>query len=73
MYARGLDFSAQSITPAERFDFQKPYVEAWLKFIGVTDVHSVIVEKTILGEDVDLNAREAATQQARGLADSLGR
>jgi FMN-dependent NADH-azoreductase len=44
-------------------------VEAWLRFIGVTDVHSVIVEKTILGEDVDLRAREAATQQARRLAD----
>ena len=72
-YARGLDFSAQSITQAERFDFQKPYVEAWLQFIGVTDVHSVIVEKTILGEDVDLGAREAATQQARGLADTLCR
>lgn len=72
-YARGLDFSARSITPAERFDFQKPYVEAWLQFIGVTDVHSVIVEKTILGEDVDLDAREAATQQARGLADTLCR
>lgn len=72
-YARGLDFSAQSITPAERFDFQKPYVEAWLQFIGVTDVHSVIVEKTILGEDVDLDAREAATQQARGLADDICR
>ena len=28
-YARGLDFSAQSITPAGHFDFQKPYVEAW--------------------------------------------
>lgn len=71
MYARGLDFSAQSITPAERFDFQKPYVEAWLQFIGVSDVHSVIVEKTILGEDVDLGARKAAIQQAMRLADSL--
>jgi len=73
MYARGLDYSAQSITPATRFDFQKPYVEAWLKFVGVTNVHSVIVEKTILGEDVDLGAREAATQQARKLADSICR
>lgn len=72
-YARGLDFSAQSITPAERFDFQKPYVEAWLQFIGVTNVHSVIVEKTILGEDVDLSAREAAAQQARRLADDICR
>ena len=72
-YARGLDFSPQSITPAERFDFQKPYVEAWLQFIGVTDVHSVIVEKTILGEDVDRGARERATEQAGRLADDIFR
>lgn len=72
-YARGLDFSAQSITPATHFDFQKPYVEAWLAFVGVTDVHSVIVEKTILGEEVDRSAREAANQQAKGLADSIYR
>ncbi|MET0848675.1 MAG: NAD(P)H-dependent oxidoreductase [Pseudomonas sp.] len=71
MYARGLDYSAKSSTPAPRYDFQKPYVEAWLEFVGATEVYSVIVEKTILGEDVDRNAREAATQQARRLADSL--
>jgi FMN-dependent NADH-azoreductase len=73
MYARGLDYSAQSNTPAARFDFQKPYVEAWLGFVGVTDVHAVIVEKTILGEDVDRSARDAAVQQARVLADRLCR
>lgn len=70
-YARGLDFSAQSATPAERFDFQKPYVEAWLQFVGVRNVHSVIVEKTILGEEVDRMARQAAVVQARELADRL--
>ncbi|UWF51536.1 NAD(P)H-dependent oxidoreductase [Pseudomonas sp. N3-W] len=73
IYARGLDYSGQSVTPAARFDFQKPYVEAWLGFVGVTDVHSVIVEKTILEEDVDTRAREAANQQARGLADRICR
>lgn len=72
-YARGLDFSAQSTTPAERFDFQKPYMEAWLEFIGITDVHALIVEKTILGEDIDRNARSLASQQARDLADRLVR
>ena len=65
--------TAQSNTPAARFDFQKPYVEAWLGFVGVTDVHAVIVEKTILGEDVDRSARDAAVQQARVLADRLCR
>nr|WP_207199789.1 MULTISPECIES: NAD(P)H-dependent oxidoreductase [unclassified Pseudomonas] len=70
-YARGLDFSAQSTTPAERFDFQKPYVEAWLEFIGIRDVHAVIVEKTILGAEMDRDARLGAVQQARELADRL--
>lgn len=72
-YARGMDFSAQSITPAERFDFQKPYVEAWLGFIGVSDVHALIVEKTIFGDEVDRDSRFAASQQARDLADNLTR
>jgi FMN-dependent NADH-azoreductase len=71
VYARGLDFSAQSATPAQRFDFQKPYVEAWLDFIGVKQVHSLIVEKTILGEEVDHFARQTAGQQAQDLADRL--
>ncbi|WP_085584350.1 MULTISPECIES: FMN-dependent NADH-azoreductase [unclassified Pseudomonas] len=72
-YARGMDFSAGSLTPADTFDFQKPYVEAWLNFIGVTDVHGLTVEKTILGEDVDRASRSVAAQQARALADALNR
>ncbi|MFJ4194397.1 FMN-dependent NADH-azoreductase [Pseudomonas sp. NPDC089534] len=72
-YARGMDFSGGSLTPAATFDFQKPYVEAWLNFIGVTDVHGLTVEKTILGEDVDRASRSAAAQQARALADALNR
>lgn len=66
-------FRAQSTTPAERFDFQKPYVEAWLDFVGITDVHALIVEKTILGEDLDRDSRLLASQQARDLADRLAR
>lgn len=71
VYARGLDYSARSTTPAERFDFQKPYVEAWLAFIGVTDVHSVIVEKTIFGSDIDDAGRQQASSEARLLADLI--
>lgn len=70
-YACGMDFSAQSATPVERFDFQKPYVAAWLGYIGISVVHELSVEKTILGEDIDRDARLAASQQARELADHL--
>ena len=71
IYACGMDFSAQSATPAARFDFQKPYVAAWLDFIGINDVHELSVEKTILGEDLDRQSRLAASQRARDLADRL--
>jgi FMN-dependent NADH-azoreductase len=67
MYARGLDFSMDSSTPAHTFDFQRPYMEAWLRFIGVTEVESVIVEKTLFGPEVDHAARQAARDRAVAL------
>lgn len=70
-YARGLDFSARSSTPAPAFDFQQPYVEAWLNFIGITDRHSLIVEKTLLGAELDLASRQTAAHQAHALAEQL--
>ncbi|SEJ93559.1 FMN-dependent NADH-azoreductase [Paraburkholderia diazotrophica] len=68
IYARGLDYSKQSSTPAESFDFQRPYVEAWLRFVGVTDIESIVVEKTLFGAEVDHAARQAAREQAVALA-----
>lgn len=71
VYARGMDFSAASLTPAQHFDFQKPYVEAWLRLIGITDVESIIVEKTLLGSEVDSTSRHEAKRRANALADAL--
>lgn len=68
VYARGMDFSAPG---AEAMDFQKPYMDAWLGFIGVTDVHSLYVEKTILGPEVDQASRLKSAALARSLADQL--
>jgi FMN-dependent NADH-azoreductase len=69
VYARGLDyFSASTNTPAGRYDFQKPYLEMWLNFVGITDVVSVVVEKTLFGPDIDEGARAAAKAEAAILA-----
>ncbi|MBP0589719.1 NAD(P)H-dependent oxidoreductase [Paraburkholderia sp. LEh10] len=68
IYARGLDYSMDSGTPAHSFDFQRPFMEAWLRFVGVTDVESIIVEKTLLGSEVDRVARQAARERAVELA-----
>lgn len=69
IYARGLDyFSSSSITPATSHDFQKPYFEMWLNFVGVADIATIIVEKTLFGPDIDENARAEAKAKAAVLA-----
>ncbi|HEY3540805.1 MAG TPA: NAD(P)H-dependent oxidoreductase [Trinickia sp.] len=68
VYARGLDYSRESITPAECFDFQKPYVEAWLRFVGIEDIETVVIEKTLFGPEVDIAARRDACASAEALA-----
>jgi FMN-dependent NADH-azoreductase len=69
VYARGLDYwSANSVTPASVFDFQKPYMEVWLRMIGVTDIVDVVVEKTLFGAELDRDGRTLAKHTARMLA-----
>jgi FMN-dependent NADH-azoreductase len=62
--ARGLDYSADGLTPAGIYDFQKPYIEAWLRFVGVEDIATVTVEKTLFGPDIDSAARANAKVEA---------
>lgn len=69
VYARGLDYlSATSSTPATTYDFQKPYIETWLRLIGITTISDIIVEKTIFGAEVDVQSRTKAKQNAATLA-----
>jgi FMN-dependent NADH-azoreductase len=68
VYARGLDYASPgSFTPAREYDLQRPYVEMWLKFVGVTDVHGILVEKTLFGPDGQSDRIEAV-EAARALA-----
>ena len=68
VYARGLDYASPgSFTPAREYDLQRPYVEMWLKFVGVTDMHGVLVEKTLFGPDGQSDRIEAV-EAARVLA-----
>ena len=46
VYARGGTYAENSPTPASRFDHQKGYVDFWLKFIGVKEVQTLVVEAT---------------------------
>jgi len=72
VYARGLDYAPTSAwTPGERYDFQRPYMEAWLKFIGVSDIRSVVIERTLFGLEADTAARRVAAGEARALAQTF--
>jgi FMN-dependent NADH-azoreductase len=46
VYARGGTYAEDSPTPASRFDHQKGYIDFWLKFIGVKEVRTLVVEGT---------------------------
>ncbi|MEZ5898252.1 MAG: NAD(P)H-dependent oxidoreductase [Hyphomicrobiaceae bacterium] len=63
IYARGISYGEDSGMPLEVWDQQKPYMDLWLNFIGVLNVQSMIVEKTLFEED-----RDAITKQASALA-----
>src|SRR3984893_8336740 len=46
VYARGGTYAEGSPTPASQFDHQKGYNDFWLKFIGVEQVQTLVVEGT---------------------------
>jgi FMN-dependent NADH-azoreductase len=69
VYARGLDYlSAASSTPATTYDFQRPYMEMWLRFIGITTISEIIVEKTLFGAEIDVESRAKAKRRAVSVA-----
>ncbi len=69
VYARGLDYSTPgSFTPAREFDLQRPYVDMWLKFIGITDAQGILVERTLLDDSEGPFGRMKALVEARALA-----
>lgn len=53
---------------ARTLDFQKPYLETILGFIGLTDIRSVRVEATLAGEETMGEKRAKAIAKAREMA-----
>jgi FMN-dependent NADH-azoreductase len=66
-FSRGGEYPAG--TPAEKFDYQKTYLEFILGFIGITDVRSVVVEPTLaMGSETAKEKRTAAIEKAKQMA-----
>ena len=69
VYARGGDYSDPA---AAAGDFQKPYMDLILGFIGVTDVHSVVVQPTLAAGAETAQAKlTAAINELRALARTI--
>jgi FMN-dependent NADH-azoreductase len=67
IYARGGAYPAGS--EAESFDLQKRYMELILGFVGIVDVHSIIIEPMLDGTPEEIEQRvQTAIDNARRLA-----
>lgn len=53
-------------TSWKSYDFQKPYMETWLEFIGFTEIHTILIEATLDPKRVD-GAKRLAIKQAQEL------
>jgi FMN-dependent NADH-azoreductase len=71
IYARGIAYGAD--TDLASWDQQRPFMETWLASVGVPTIDTVLVEKTLLGPDVDEQARDAAKKAAQALARTIAR
>jgi FMN-dependent NADH-azoreductase len=67
--ARGVQLGADF--PADQYNFQSTYMTMWAHMVGIADVHTVEVEKTLFGPEQDVASREAASEHARELARTL--
>jgi FMN-dependent NADH-azoreductase len=69
VYVRGGTYAEDSPTPASQFDHQQRYIDFWLKFIGVKEVRTLVVEDTTWPEKEKREASiERGLDEARKLA-----
>jgi FMN-dependent NADH-azoreductase len=57
--------------PEIDYDYQAAYMAMWYRMVGITDIHTVTVDKTLMGEQADTVSREQACKDAVTLAAAL--
>ncbi len=70
MYSRGGNYSPKDGQP-DPFDFQSPYINAWLGLVGLGPINEVLVQGTMAGPDGVATAVAGATAQLQSLAGAL--
>ena len=71
IYSRGGAYDAQ--TGSDKLDFQKPYMETILRFIGIENFESIIIEPTLQSPELKEEAVKKAAETSLKLAPSFGR
>jgi FMN-dependent NADH-azoreductase len=59
--------------PVEDFDHHTAYIATWCRMVGIKEVHTISIEKTLFGPEADQAARVKARIEAIALAKSIGR
>jgi FMN-dependent NADH-azoreductase len=66
IYARGGEYTSSEAVAG--MDFQKPYLEMWLRFIGFTKIDSIVVEPTLSDPSEVEKFKKKALDQASAMA-----
>ena len=72
IYARGGDYTPKEGQP-DPYDFQSPYLKAWLGLVGLGPVAEVLVQTTMAGPDALQQSVQGARAQLEALAQEVGR
>jgi len=70
VYSRGGDYSDQN-GETDPFNFQQPYMHAWLNFLGIDDIEDVAVQNTLSGDSVASEQIQQAADKLEKLARSV--
>lgn len=57
--------------PLDRAEHQISYITTWREMVGINDQYNIVIEKTLLGPDVDAESRKTSTAAAIELAATL--
>ena len=57
--------------PLDRAEHQISYLTTWSEMVGIEDQYNIVIEKTLLGPDVDAESRKTSTAAAIELAATL--
>ncbi len=69
VYARGGEYSSDATVKS--FDFQRPYLEMWLGFIGFTDIRPIVIEPTLADSETVDTVRASALRLATDTAQNV--